>query len=111
MHKRLVAAAIGASCSLPVAAQTLQVAPIAMQPIENRAAELNTAEIRLAKMEARINKLETENAALKSQIDEMTAASARFVKMPEGCRSGTIGGISLGVDARFHRNSFPYYTC
>jgi hypothetical protein len=41
----------------------------------------------------------------------MIAASVRFVKMPEGCRSGTIGGISLGVDARFHRNSFPYYTC
>ena len=106
-------AAIALSVTAPVAAQDIATmkAPLEIQHIHNPAAELNTPEIRLQKMESRLRQLETENDALKTQLAQLEERARRFVMMPENCRGGTTGGISLGVSDRFHRNSFPYFTC
>ncbi len=68
-------------------------------------------EVRLSKMEAQLSKLGAENEALKAQLTKLDERAQRFVTMPDGCRSGTTNGISLGVSERFHRNSFSYLTC
>ena len=113
MHRTTAASAVLAamlfSTSVQAAARPAM-APLNLQRIES-ATQVNTDEVRLARMEARLKRLEEENEALKARVAELETRSGRWVTMPEGCRAGFTNGASMGTDPRFHSNAFPYLTC
>jgi hypothetical protein len=93
-----------------LAAGQATIAPLNLQRVTS-AAQINSEETRLARMEARLERLAGENEALKARVADLEARSGRWITMPENCRAGTTTGLSMGIDPRFHSNAFPYLTC
>jgi hypothetical protein len=105
-----VLAAMMLSTTVGAAAQPAAIAPLNLQRMTS-AAQVNTDEARMARMEARLKRLDEENEALKARVADLEARSGRWITMPENCRAGTTTGLSMGIDPRFHSNAFPYLTC